>query len=234
MKECKYCNDVFESKNSNAKFCSNSCSANYQWNNTKTRNKIISKQRQKKLTKEHKEKISTALSGRKLSNEHRKNISKSHFGNMDYTRTVEYRTKMSDIMKRKWKDVDYRKMIIPNMKKSHKSYCRSEAENEIFDYLIKRGYSCVRSKVGKYFPDIIIPDKKIIIEYFGDFWHRNPILYSENYVAHNTTSTDVWKYDKEKIKFLESFGYTVHVIWESEYKGNKNKVLNKIAEILQT
>lgn len=97
----------------------------------------------------------------------------------------------------------------------------------------------IRAVSGKYyFPDIVIRDSGIIIEFFGDFWHGNPEIYNENDVVYNNiTAGDLWKKDKYRINDMSYFYedgkefpsiYKVIVVWESEYKKHKNSILNSI------
>lgn len=79
-----------------------------------------------------------------------------------------------------------------------------------------------------YIPDILINDNHII-EYFGDYWHANPNKFDHTDLFKNgLTAAEVWKHDIDRISSLESHGYKVMVIWQSEYKADKNGVLKNI------
>jgi len=84
----------------------------------------------------------------------------------------------------------------------------------------------------QYVYDISANDK--IIEYNGDFWHCNPKIYSPEYVNPRTklTASKKWKLDAEKINFAQSQGYEVLIVWESEFKENKEEVLSKCIQFL--
>lgn len=84
----------------------------------------------------------------------------------------------------------------------------------------------------QYVYDIAVNNK--IIEYNGDFWHCNPKKYSADYVNPRTKlkASDKWKLDQKKIKFAEDQGYKVLVVWESDFKENKEKVLKKCIKFL--
>lgn len=79
-----------------------------------------------------------------------------------------------------------------------------------------------------------ISANKKIIEYNGDFWHSNPLKYSADYINPRTKikASDKWKIDQEKINFAQSLGYEVLVIWEHDYKTDKEKVLKKCIQFL--
>jgi len=77
-----------------------------------------------------------------------------------------------------------------------------------------------------------------IIEFFGDYWHANPIKYSKRQKlkrVSNRMITDVeeiWKKDKERISQLEELGYEVLVIWENDYRKNKHEIINKCRDFI--
>jgi len=77
----------------------------------------------------------------------------------------------------------------------------------------------------QYVYDIVV-DKKII-EYNGDFWHCNPKMYTEDYINPRTKikASDKWTSDIKKIEYAQTQGYVVMVVWESDFKENKEEVL---------
>lgn len=85
--------------------------------------------------------------------------------------------------------------------------------------------------------DFCLEDKKLIIEYNGDLYHANPNIYSQNDVIklrylERPIAKDIWDYDAIKNKFAEDAGYKVLVVWESDYKNNKEKVINELLEVI--
>lgn len=75
---------------------------------------------------------------------------------------------------------------------------------------------------------------KKIIEYNGDYWHCNPEKYkSDDYnESVGMLAEDIWIKDEAKIKFAESKGYEVLIVWESDYKSNKEEIINQCKEFL--
>jgi len=78
-------------------------------------------------------------------------------------------------------------------------------------------------------PDLYFKDINLIIEFYGDYWHRNP----ESYI--DEESLNIQERDDYRIRTLKSkFDVDVFIIWESDYKKNKKKQLdffeNKIKE----
>lgn len=80
--------------------------------------------------------------------------------------------------------------------------------------------------------------RKKIIEYNGDLYHANPLIYSEYDRPHpylrekGPSALDIWKKDEEKIKLANDLGFEVLTIWDSEYRENKEDVLNRCLNFL--
>jgi hypothetical protein len=112
-----------------------------------------------------------------------------------------------------------------------KSYNRSKAEDELIKILNQNNIDIIPNFLlcGKIF-DIYIPFFNLLIEYNGDYWHCNPNKYDENYinVKKNKTAKEIWEYDKNKLYLAKNNGYNCEVIWESDYKKNKNIIIELI------
>lgn len=84
--------------------------------------------------------------------------------------------------------------------------------------------------------DILLNNYPIVIECYGDFWHANPKTYKHNDIFDTwegkKTAQDIWDKDKSRIEQIQSFGYTVIIIWESEFNKSidktKKRILNEI------
>lgn len=76
-----------------------------------------------------------------------------------------------------------------------------------------------------YFIDYII-NKSIVLECFGDYWHCNPTVFSENYFHKQVllTAKDIWKKDKQKIDALERKFKKVIVVWERDWREDQENV----------
>jgi G:T-mismatch repair DNA endonuclease (very short patch repair protein) len=84
-----------------------------------------------------------------------------------------------------------------------------------------------------FLPDAISVRDGIIIEFFGNFWHANPEMYTANMTTHNgITAQSVWDNDKIRIKKLEAEGYKVIIVWEKDYRKNPNYVINNLSNLL--
>lgn len=99
---------------------------------------------------------------------------------------------------------------------------------------IKFGYNEVVLRINNmsYSIDCIDVLQKKIIEFYGDYWHANPNKFKATDVIKKTTAEKIWDHDRQKIKLLNDDGYTVLIIWESEYKKDKQGIINKCINFL--
>lgn len=69
---------------------------------------------------------------------------------------------------------------------------------------------------------------KVIIEVQGDFWHGNPNKYKKDDILLNGLTVDmVWKKDYRKKVKVESHGYTVYYLWETDINNMDDCELKK-------
>lgn len=85
-----------------------------------------------------------------------------------------------------------------------------------------------------YLPDLYNANTHKIIEFFGDYWHCNPLKYKNTDI--NKTSKrlaqEIWNYDNEKINTLKQLGYDVMIIWEYDYVHDTDNVIDKARKFL--
>jgi len=88
---------------------------------------------------------------------------------------------------------------------------------------------------GYYF-DFVDTVSKKIIEFNGDKFHANPLMYEctdkPNPYQPDMTSETIWDHDNKKIKFIKDEGYDVMVVWQSEYIKNKQEIINKCLKFI--
>lgn len=84
----------------------------------------------------------------------------------------------------------------------------------------------------KFIYDIFNNNK--IIEFNGDFWHCNPLIYESTYFHKfkNKIAEEIWEYDKMKIDFAKANGYEVLVIWEKDFNNNEDETLEKCRKFI--
>jgi len=80
-------------------------------------------------------------------------------------------------------------------------------------------------------PDITIPESKIIIEYYGDYWHCNAYLFKDENEIHpyiKKTIKEIRENDIIKMSILNKRGWKVIIIWEYDYKTNKHNLMEEL------
>lgn len=115
--------------------------------------------------------------------------------------------------------------------KFHKQIEQILINNKIpFKSEVAAKFSAYNDILGKdYSPivDILLSKYKVVIECNGDYWHANPKLYKSTDLFNTwdgpKTAKDIWEKDKIRKKQIESFGYKVIIVWESDLKQNKLK-----------
>ena len=125
----------------------------------------------------------------------------------------------------------------------------SKVSQELFDtlskhcecnlkYATKNSELVIRNDEKNYYYDFADMGRKKIIEYNGDQYHANPSKYESNSYPHpyrkgkGCTSKDIWEYDLNKKNIAIINGYEYLTIWDSEYKQNKEKVIQKCIDFL--
>jgi len=73
-------------------------------------------------------------------------------------------------------------------------------------------------------------ENKKCIEFNGDFFHANYNQYDMNellnFKGKQHRASDIWLKDYRKIKLAIENGYSMMVVWESEYKANSSKTIS--------
>ena len=168
---------------------------------------------------------------------------------IEYRRTPEGRAESSEMMKKSraenpvFHTEEYKEKNLQHLTRVRQFLKRkmvSKGEKELAAVLHELDESFVLNEykfyIGKYYPDIFSEKSKLIIEFNGDVAHSNPATYQpfawnpiRKLLAH-----EVWKADAERKSFLESQGWTVHVVWQSEWKKSKQEVLDRIMRLVES
>lgn len=119
--------------------------------------------------------------------------------------------------------------IYKNLSKEDRTHCYFAELNKEFGKFDHKN-SCYR----KY--DFCLTNKKIIIEFNGDYYHANPAtnLPSDIVSIHGNKKlvSDIWKNDEHKNNLIRNFGYNVIVVWQSSYDESKIETIIKIMGII--
>jgi len=88
---------------------------------------------------------------------------------------------------------------------------------------------------GKAF-DFYIPDRSLLLEVNGDFWHANPEIYDASdlisYPGGEVMAETVWQRDETKKDVAKDRGYDVVYVWEREMEQDINSVRERVKSLL--
>lgn len=77
--------------------------------------------------------------------------------------------------------------------------------------------------------------RRKFIEFNGDIYHANPKIYKEYDKPnpfHNLTSKELWEIDADKKSIAERNGFEELIVWEKDYRENKEKIINECLNFL--
>ena len=105
---------------------------------------------------------------------------------------------------------------------------KSKIEDKAADYIKSKISKIERSyPISNMFVDIYVPEKNLVVECLGDYWHMTPQKYSPDDYNKSTkrTAKEQWDKDRRRKLFMESKGYRVVELWESEInRGDYQKI----------
>jgi very-short-patch-repair endonuclease len=91
-------------------------------------------------------------------------------------------------------------------------------------------------KIKGYSIDFLLKPLNKIIEFNGDRFHANPEKFNENDYPHpyfkNKTAKEIWQFDEIRLNILRQEGYEVFIVWEQEFRKNREDTLNNCLEFL--
>lgn len=89
--------------------------------------------------------------------------------------------------------------------------------------------------VSGFVADEVNVSDKIIIEFYGDYYHCNPRIYTDPNTYNTTlhmTAKDKWAYDRRRLAAFYKAGYRVRIVWESDWRKNPEAVLEGVRVFL--
>jgi len=152
----------------------------------------------------------------------------------------EHSRKMADFMQRVWNESGfrdgYKRKLIEQANKRH-----SKLHDHVSNWMEREGFvgfeseQVIEESDHGITVDELHKDKELVVEVYGDYWHANPNIYSEddllNYPGESeVTAGDVRKKDLRRNSFLRRAGYDVVIVWESEFQDDKQSTKKKIAK----
>jgi len=77
------------------------------------------------------------------------------------------------------------------------------------------------------YADILVVDKRLIIEFMGDYWHCNPAIYESSYFNQKKglLASQIWEEDQNRRNKIMSCNYNLIEVWEADYRKDRNLVL---------
>lgn len=132
--------------------------------------------------------------------------------------------------------------LIINKKRIQRNGTSSKIEKRFLDELakyvtdIEPQFLIKRDDTHHYAYDARIG--KCIIEFNGSFWHANPETYKETDTIkfpgyYDCPVRSIWERDLAKIKVAEDNGFKTLVIWDNEFKHNKEQTIEKCVKFIQ-
>ena len=181
--------------------------------------------------------------GKKHSDKTKKQVSESRKGKAcgkdNSMNNPENRKKISLSLKKKYAsgDLDYLKKIQRDFAIKHqtdgtfKSCLVSKIESEIGKKFNEIGTKFeTQFKITSKPYDFYFPEKNLLVEFNGDYFHANPNKYDANYYnkKKGMFAHELWAQDELKKKEALDKGYNFLTIWEEDYKKDKDLTINKI------
>lgn len=106
----------------------------------------------------------------------------------------------------------------------------SKVEKEFGEWLISIGIPIKKQfKINYKFYDFLIKDTNVIIEFNGDYYHANPLIYETKDL--NSMQIRNKKNDLIKRSLAEINGFEIIYIWENEFHKEKAKIKRLLKSI---
>lgn len=156
------------------------------------------------LSAEHRKRLGDGLRGEKFTKEHRERIAQSLRGRKRGRISDEARARIRKQRKEMWKDPDFHRKQQGNMARGLRFSRPNKKETALFEIMesvqpgewryVGDGALIIDGKN----PDFVnVNGKKLLIELFGDYWHKG-------------------QRPSDRAKIFKPFGFRTLVIWERE------------------
>lgn len=142
---------------------------------------------------------------------------------------------------------EFKDSFFNTIKRNNKVYCPicypiSRPESLIREYIqknynfnIEKNRNLIKSKYNKNWfleIDMYIPDLKIGFEFNGKYWHSDDFLYKRWSDLHKEAYGNAEGYHKYKYEEAKRNGIDLYFIEEEEFNQDKEKIYNKIDDII--
>lgn len=143
--------------------------------------------------------------------------------------TKERSEKISNALKGRPKSPEHVEKIRNRITNLEFSISSAEEDDFIINFIEPLGIPYIRQfylPEIKQYCDVFFPDKNIVVEYDGDFWHCNPDKYPDGPI-YEYQKTHVER-DRIKNEFLTESGVKLIRFWESDVLGNPETIREKL------
>ena len=115
----------------------------------------------------------------------------------------------------------------------------SETTIQTFYEQLEKEFGIYCHSIDRYcFLDFYDLTRNKIIEFNGNYWHANPLLFESDSIINFPNKTyqkacDIWKSDQVRLNAIkEEMNCEILVIWESDFNKNKEKSINDCISFL--
>lgn len=110
----------------------------------------------------------------------------------------------------------------------------SKGQRELFSKIAGLGF-LLEHQISDKKVDMCHPERKIIIEYNGDAFHCNPKFWKSNDYSTliKMHAYEKWTKDRCRYNDLRKRGYTVLIVWESDWLTNPEAQINRVIKIYE-
>jgi len=130
-----------------------------------------------------------------------------------------------EVLTRTYKDLNIQLPDLENL--NIKGSRKSNSSDACLDFLLIPDDRQHREvKIGKYFVDGL--KDNIAIEFFGDYFHANPIFYLPEQKLLGGTAKQKWEKDELRLLSIKEKGYFVVKVWENDWNKFKQKITNEL------
>lgn len=86
--------------------------------------------------------------------------------------------------------------------------------------------------IAGYRVDFYHKETQTVVEFYGDFYHRNPTIFEASHLAFGIDARTRWEYDKQREESIQQDPAVknLFVVWESKFRKNPTQEINNIIE----
>ena len=145
------------------------------------------------------------------------------------------RAKISNALKGKPKSEAHKKILLETLARNRKEILKgnpSKLEYTFASILESLNMNFIHQyHVDGFEYDFYLPDTNTLIEVDGDYWHANPIKYTDDNL--NNMQKKNLGLDKLKNQLAESKGYTLLRFWENDIVNNRIACIEQLIGVLK-